>query len=924
MLPIKLSYAMRCEGRGYSSEKPDERCVLIEWNVVCLAMHTADVGGVAAVLIWDEGKTLRCRVRLRRWAGGGRCRGTAVSAEFRWVDRGWRQGVRCRGADGEILRDRRHRRVYPPTTDFARYADRAATPNATRSGPAPLARARRRTGQESLRFPRRWEDSATMAAQAAAALLGRMSGAEIASLRYLVVGTRERRRSGQAGGGACAGHAAARRLRAARRDFHVRHSARLRRRRDRGLASVGAMLAVSRGAAGRGLIICTDEARYAPGSSAEITQGAAAVALLVEPDPRLLELDFTAIGYASRDVDDFFRPARLGHGAREGAIFDRLLPAGRWRRRCWTWATAPAATWPRCWRETDLFALHVPFRSLPEETMVALVRRHLGADAEAAARFLAERQFAAGTALTAVVGNVYSRRPVPVRGVAAGGACERWCVCPARPARRPGGLRLRQHRAGVLGTHPRRRGRGGGELVPGAPDGSWGGSRARRLRRLDRRLRRRARRRAGGRGGAGGQLLPAGDSRRWLPDLRIRGTGAVSASVPAGGAATAIGRRTEHHLDICVDDRRYPDPAAGGTSLDEVRLVHQALPELDYGAIDTGQRFLRARLRLPLLISCMTGGSGRGRSANRALAEAAERAGIAVGVGSIRPLLRDPDTFADFHVKPHAPDVPVLANLGAVQLRDPRRRRPAAAAGAAGGTGAGDPPERRPGAVSAGTATATSAACWPPSPVPWRAAGCRCWSRRRASGSARARVRLLLGYGVRYVDVAGAGGTNWIAVEGERLAAAERHSARAFDDWGLPTGVLLAALGADDAGRVIASGGLRHGVHLAKAVALGAGLGAMALPFIRAVMAGGTDGVLALIARIEHELRVAMTLCGAPTLAALRRAPVMQSAAFRHQVDELRRATSGASGAAGVHGPGGLSGPVEACGPSPSAGGANG
>ena len=83
--------------------------------------------------------------------------------------------------------------------------------------------------------------------------------------------------------------------------------------------------------------------------------------------------------------------------------------------------------------------------------------------------------------------------------------------------------------------------------------------------------------------------------------------------------------------------------------------------------------------------------------------------------------------------------------------------------------------------------------------------------------------------------------------------------------------MLLAALGTEDAGRVIASGGLRHGVHLAKAVALGAGLGAMALPFIRAVMAGGTDAVLALIARIDHELRVAMTLCGAPTVAALRR-----------------------------------------------------
>ena len=381
----------------------------------------------------------------------------------------------------------------------------------------------------------------------------------------------------------------------------------------------------------------------------------------------------------------------------------------------------------------------------------------------------------------------------------------------------------------------------------------------------------------------------------------------MSANVPAGGAATAIGRRKEHHLDICVDDRRYPDPAAGGTSLDEVRLVHRALPELDYGAIDTGQRFLRARLRLPLLISCMTGGSGRGRSANRALAEAAQRAGIAVGVGSIRPLLRDPDTFADFHVKPHAPDVPVLANLGAVQLRDlgagalrPLLER-LEVQGLVIHLNAGQELFQPDGdrdfrGLLAAIASAVEG-CGVPVLV-----------KETGFGIGPSQVLLLLGYGVRYVDVAGAGGTNWIAVEGERLAGPERQSARAFDDWGLPTGVLLAALGGDDASRVIASGGLRHGVHLAKAVALGAGLGAMALPFIRAVMAGGTDGVLALIARIRHELRVAMTLCGAPTLAALRRAPVMQSAAFRHQVAELRRAATAApatSGRAWVSGMGG-------------------
>ena len=269
-----------------------------------------------------------------------------------------------------------------------------------------LARARRRTGQASLHFPEWWEDAATMAAQAAAALLGRMSEAEIGSLRYLVVGTE----SGVDQAKPVAAHVQGMLLQAgfalpgAISTYDIQHAC---AGGAIGLASVGAMLQVSRGDAGRGLIICTDEARYAPGSSAEITQGAAAVALLVEPEPRLLEIDFTAIGYASRDVDDFFRPL--------GSVWARVK--GRFSIECYQRAVEDALLdlgarigrgMAALLEETDLFALHVPFRSLPEETMAGLVRRHLGADADAAARFLARRQFADGTAPAAVVGNVYS------------------------------------------------------------------------------------------------------------------------------------------------------------------------------------------------------------------------------------------------------------------------------------------------------------------------------------------------------------------------------------------------------------------------------------------------------------------------------------------------------------------------------------
>ena len=351
---------------------------------------------------------------------------------------------------------------------------------------------------------------------------------------------------------------------------------------------------------------------------------------------------------------------------------------------------------------------------------------------------------------------------------------------------------------------------------------------------------------------------------------------------------TEIALRKEHHLDICLNDERYPDPAPNGTSLDQVQFLHQALPELDTRCLDTTQPFLSAMLRLPLMISSMTGGSGRGRSANRALAVAAQRAGIAIGLGSIRPLLQDETTFEDFHVKPLAPDVPVLANLGAVQLRDiqihslrqvlQRLEVQALVVHLNTGQELFQPDGDRDFRGLLGAIERVTAECGMPVIVKETGFGIR-------PGIARH----LLDCGVRYVDLSGADGTNWILVEGQRLPDNQRESTRPFANWGLPTGVILAAL-RDRAGSLIASGGLRHGVHLAKAIAMGATCGGMALPFIRAVMAGGTDGALLLIHRIEHEFRTAMALCGATSLAELRRMPLIPSSAFRHQVAELRSA----------------------------------
>ncbi|MEI6873946.1 MAG: type 2 isopentenyl-diphosphate Delta-isomerase, partial [Spirochaetota bacterium] len=137
----------------------------------------------------------------------------------------------------------------------------------------------------------------------------------------------------------------------------------------------------------------------------------------------------------------------------------------------------------------------------------------------------------------------------------------------------------------------------------------------------------------------------------------------------AGTSGTS--ERKERHLAICVDPSRYRvETMRGGAGFDRLAFIHRALPELSMDEVDAGADFLGYRLRLPLLVSCMTGGSAVGGRVNRELALVANEARVAFGLGSFRVLLRDPSFLGDFSLKPLLPDVPLLANIGAVVLRD--------------------------------------------------------------------------------------------------------------------------------------------------------------------------------------------------------------------------------------------------------------
>jgi isopentenyl-diphosphate delta-isomerase len=301
------------------------------------------------------------------------------------------------------------------------------------------------------------------------------------------------------------------------------------------------------------------------------------------------------------------------------------------------------------------------------------------------------------------------------------------------------------------------------------------------------------------------------------------------------------------------------------------RFVHTALPEIDLAEVSTEVTVLGRALGAPVLISCMTGGTDEAGRINATLAEAANEARLPIGLGSGRVLLEHPEVRDTFDVRRYAPDTLLLANLGAVQLNlgygadDARRLVEMLGADALvlhlNPLQEALQPEGD--ATFGGLLRRIEALCrsleWPviAKEVGW--------------GLAPDVVRALFDAGVAGVDVAGAGGTSWSEVERHRLGEPWRQRvAAAFAGWGIPTAeALVGARWVAPEGLIIASGGIRDGLDVAKAVALGADLVGLAGPFLRAA-SRGTEGVVELARELTTTLRVAMFGVGAPSIQALR------------------------------------------------------
>lgn len=314
--------------------------------------------------------------------------------------------------------------------------------------------------------------------------------------------------------------------------------------------------------------------------------------------------------------------------------------------------------------------------------------------------------------------------------------------------------------------------------------------------------------------------------------------------------------RKIEHIRVCLDR----DVETGDPLFDEISLIHQALPELNLDEIDPSQLFLGKRLDFPLLIAAMTGGCQEARKINEALAGVAARKGIAFGVGSQRAMIENPDLTETFGVREIAPHILLLGNIGITAVKQ-------------------YPPSKIHDAIKGIQADALCVHINPAQEL-FQNAGDRDFSgcanalqrlcrdadypiiaKEVGNGVSRESAEQLKSCGVAAIDLGGGGGTSWVLVDSIRSGK----DATRFRTWGIPTAAsILEARGTGLP--LIATGGIRTGLQIAKAVLLGADLCGIALPFLRILSREGSEGVERYVDTLKREFCFALYLTGSKNI----------------------------------------------------------
>ncbi len=339
----------------------------------------------------------------------------------------------------------------------------------------------------------------------------------------------------------------------------------------------------------------------------------------------------------------------------------------------------------------------------------------------------------------------------------------------------------------------------------------------------------------------------------------------------------SIKRRKSEHVDIVLN--KDVNFRLKTTGFECIEFAHRGTTRLKLNDINTSVTFLGKQFQAPLLIGCMTGGYEGSEKINRKLAYAAQKLGIGLCVGSQRAALKHPELSYTFSVvREEAPDIFIMGNLGASQLKE---------YGINGIRKAAEMIKADAIAIHFNPAQEVVQVDGTPDLSEWyntlseitKELEIPIIAKEVGFGFSYEDAILLKKAGVSGIEIDGAGGTSWTAVEYYRAELAndkqKMELAKLFWDWGIPTAASLCEVVSHVDLPVIAGGGIRNGIEIAKAISLGATLTAIARPMLKTLMEGGIEALIQLINKYILELKTTMFLIEAENISQLQRKPLI-------------------------------------------------
>ena len=336
-----------------------------------------------------------------------------------------------------------------------------------------------------------------------------------------------------------------------------------------------------------------------------------------------------------------------------------------------------------------------------------------------------------------------------------------------------------------------------------------------------------------------------------------------------------ISNRKLEHLLICKNyDVEFKDKTTG---FEDIELVHNALPEVDKNEIDLSTSVFGKKLDSPLFITAITGGHPASKDINKQLAIAAEQNNIALGVGSQRAACEHPE-LADTYsvVRENAPECLLVGNIGAPQLKLSNKAV-----------------EILDADILASHLNPLQESIQPEGDLDARGyldliskitdlVDIPVMAKETGCGISAETAKQLADAGVSFIDVEGAGGTSWAAVETYR--SDDKYYGELFWDWGIPTAISTAEVVNTVDVPVISSGGIRTGLEAAKAIALGADSVGMALPFLKKSIS--QEDLNQFIKKFNDSLRIAMFLVGANNIEELKQSKLVISGKTKQWLED--------------------------------------